>query len=42
MLLLEKIILYFKSYGKQLREALFAFEHIFTQNEASRNAIKNH
>lgn len=30
---------YFKYYGKPLREALFAFEHIFTQNEASQNLL---
>ncbi|WP_345190480.1 3-deoxy-D-manno-octulosonic acid transferase [Algibacter agarivorans] len=30
---------YFKSYGKQLKNALFAFEHIFTQNEVSKNLL---
>lgn len=30
---------YFKFYGKTLKEALFAFEHIFTQNEASKNLL---
>ncbi len=31
---------YFKFYGKKFREALFAFNHIFTQNEASRVLLK--
>ena len=30
---------FFKFYGKQLREALFAFEHIFTQNEISKTLL---
>lgn len=30
---------YFQFYGKKLRQALFAFEHIFTQNEASKNLL---
>ncbi len=30
---------YFKFYGKPLRKALFAFEHIFTQNEASKHLL---
>ncbi|WP_406684970.1 3-deoxy-D-manno-octulosonic acid transferase [Seonamhaeicola sp. MEBiC1930] len=30
---------YFKFYGKQLKEALFAFEHIFTQNENSKSLL---
>ncbi|MDN3666149.1 3-deoxy-D-manno-octulosonic acid transferase [Algibacter miyuki] len=32
---------YFKFYGKQLREALFAFEHIFTQNEISKTLLES-
>lgn len=32
---------YFKLYGSQLRNALFAFEHIFTQNEASKVLLKS-
>lgn len=32
---------YFKFYGSQLRQALFAFEHIFTQNEASKTLLKS-
>ena len=32
---------YFKFYGKPLREALFAFEHIFTQNEASKKLLES-
>ncbi|MBD0836248.1 3-deoxy-D-manno-octulosonic acid transferase [Aestuariibaculum suncheonense] len=32
---------YFKFYGKHLRQALFAFEHIFTQNEASKELLKS-
>ncbi len=31
---------YFKFYGKPLRNALFAFEHIFTQDEASKSILK--
>ena len=30
---------FFKFYGKELRNALFAFEHIFTQNEASKDLL---
>ncbi|WP_067144808.1 3-deoxy-D-manno-octulosonic acid transferase [Pseudotamlana agarivorans] len=30
---------YFKYYGKPLRDALFAFEHIFTQNESSQTLL---
>ena len=30
---------YFKFYGKSLRHALFAFEHIFTQNEISKKLL---
>ncbi|WP_299547202.1 glycosyltransferase N-terminal domain-containing protein [Seonamhaeicola sp.] len=30
---------YFKFYGKQLRRALFAFEHIFTQNDVSKKLL---
>lgn len=30
---------YFKPYGKQLRNALFAFEHIFTQNNLSKQLL---
>ena len=32
---------YFKFYGKPLREALFAFEHIFTQNEISKKLLES-
>ena len=32
---------YFKFYGKQLRHALFTFEHIFTQNETSKNLLQS-
>ncbi|MBD0824595.1 3-deoxy-D-manno-octulosonic acid transferase [Aestuariibaculum marinum] len=32
---------YFKFYGKHLRQALFAFEHIFTQNEASKKLLES-
>lgn len=32
---------FFKFYGKQLREALFAFEHIFTQNESSKQLLES-
>ena len=32
---------YFKFYGKFFRDALFAFEHIFTQNEASKKLLHN-
>ena len=32
---------YFKFYGKPLRDALFAFEHIFTQNEASKQLLES-
>jgi 3-deoxy-D-manno-octulosonic-acid transferase len=32
---------YFKFYGKELREALFTFDHIFTQNEASKTLLKS-
>lgn len=31
---------YFKFYGKELRNALFAFEHIFTQNEDSKKLLE--
>jgi 3-deoxy-D-manno-octulosonic-acid transferase len=31
---------FFKFYGKHLREALFAFEHIFVQNEKSKSLLK--
>jgi 3-deoxy-D-manno-octulosonic-acid transferase len=30
---------FFKFYGKPLRDALFAFEHIFTQNESSKKLL---
>ncbi len=30
---------FFKFYGKELRQALFAFEHIFTQNEVSKDLL---
>lgn len=32
---------YFKFYGKPLKDALFAFEHIFTQDEASKTLLKS-
>lgn len=32
---------FFKFYGKPRREALFAFEHIFTQNEASKKLLES-
>lgn len=32
---------YFKFYGSPLRKALFAFEHIFTQNEASKILLES-
>ncbi|KAB1068382.1 3-deoxy-D-manno-octulosonic acid transferase [Tamlana haliotis] len=32
---------FFKWYGKPLREALFAFEHIFTQNESSKALLNS-
>ncbi|MEP3838775.1 MAG: glycosyltransferase N-terminal domain-containing protein [Algibacter sp.] len=32
---------YFKFYGKQLKQALFAFEHIFTQNETSKALLES-
>lgn len=32
---------YFKFYGKVLRQALFTFEHIFTQNEASKKLLSS-
>ena len=32
---------FFKWYGKQTKQALFAFEHIFTQNEESKNLLEN-
>lgn len=31
---------FFKWYGKQTRAALFAFDHIFTQNESSKKLLK--
>lgn len=31
---------YFNFYGKKLRKALFCFEHIFTQNETSKELLK--
>ncbi|MDX1278388.1 glycosyltransferase N-terminal domain-containing protein [Oceanihabitans sediminis] len=31
---------YFKFYGKQFRNALFAFDHIFVQNESSKQLLK--
>ena len=33
--------LYFKPYGKLFKKALFAFEHIFTQNESSKTLLKS-
>jgi len=32
---------FFKFHGAQLRKALFAFEHIFTQNEASKELLQS-
>jgi 3-deoxy-D-manno-octulosonic-acid transferase len=32
---------FFKFYGKELRDALFAFEHIFTQNETSKILLES-
>ncbi len=32
---------FFKWYGSQTREALFAFEHIFTQNETSKKLLES-
>ena len=32
---------YFKFYGKTLRQALFSFEHIFTQNESSKLLLES-
>ncbi len=32
---------FFKFYGKPLREALFAFDYIFTQNEASKKLLES-
>lgn len=32
---------YFKFYGKELRNALFSFEHIFTQNETSKILLQS-
>ncbi|MEN3324722.1 glycosyltransferase N-terminal domain-containing protein [Mariniflexile soesokkakense] len=32
---------FFKFYGNQLRDALFAFEHIFTQNETSKKLLQS-
>ena len=32
---------YFKFYGRNLRRALFAFEHIFTQNESSKTLLES-
>ncbi|WP_299890164.1 glycosyltransferase N-terminal domain-containing protein [uncultured Lacinutrix sp.] len=32
---------FFKWYGKHTKEALFAFEHIFTQNESSKLLLQN-
>jgi len=42
---LRKNQAFFKFYGGEIRDALFAFEHIFTQNEASKlllNSINYH
>ncbi|ALJ05235.1 3-deoxy-D-manno-octulosonic acid transferase [Pseudalgibacter alginicilyticus] len=33
--------IYFQLYGKPLRKALFAFEHIFTQNEGSKTLLES-
>lgn len=32
---------YFKFYGSQLKKSLFAFEHIFTQNDISKTLLKS-
>lgn len=32
---------FFKFYGNQLRDALFSFEHIFTQNETSKDLLES-
>nr|WP_298237687.1 glycosyltransferase N-terminal domain-containing protein [uncultured Algibacter sp.] len=32
---------YFKFYGKTLKQALFSFEHIFTQNESSKQLLES-
>ncbi|CAH8282455.1 3-deoxy-D-manno-octulosonic-acid transferase [Mariniflexile fucanivorans] len=32
---------FFKFYGKQVREALFAFQHIFTQNDHSKKLLQS-
>ncbi len=32
---------FFKFYGNQLKQALFAFEHIFTQNETSKQLLES-
>lgn len=32
---------YFKFYGKQLRSALFSFDHIFTQNQISKDLLES-
>ncbi|MEL0455730.1 glycosyltransferase N-terminal domain-containing protein [Flavobacteriaceae bacterium SZ-1-7] len=37
----KKDHVYFKPYGKPLRDALFAFDHIFTQNEASKDLLRS-
>lgn len=37
----RKTQLFFKFYGAPLRNALFAFEHIFTQNERSKELLKS-
>ncbi|GAA4965502.1 3-deoxy-D-manno-octulosonic acid transferase [Algibacter aquimarinus] len=37
----RKSQLYFKFYGKEFRNALFAFEHIFTQNEISKKLLSS-
>lgn len=33
--------IYFKFYGKKFKQALFAFSHIFTQDENSKNLLNN-
>ena len=37
--LFRKDQIYFRSYGKLMKKALFSFEHIFTQNEASKKLL---
>ena len=39
---LRKSQIYFKWYGSFIRKALFAFDHIFTQDETSKLLLENH